>query len=131
MRELIVFADVEEWATGFLRAQLAARPEPYAAGVFCSIALPDRDAPARAVIVRRDGGPQTGLVTEVARLGINIYAPTDAEANGLARLSRAILLASPGEWQVRRASATGHSSLPDEPAHKRRYLTAELYLRAL
>jgi hypothetical protein len=30
---LVVFPDVELWATGYLRAALAARPEPYAPGL--------------------------------------------------------------------------------------------------
>jgi hypothetical protein len=130
VQPVVLFADVEAWAVAYLSAGLTARPEPYAAGVRVSISVPTT-MPPRLVTVRRDGGPQTSVVTEVARLGINVWATSDADVTGLTQLVRALLTASPGNGPVRRATSTGQSSLPDEPPHRRRYFTAELTLRAL
>ena len=90
MAEVAIFDDVELWATAYLRSKLTARPEAYTTGVVVSNAVPTT-RPTRLVTVRRDGGPKVNPLTEAARLGVNVWAATEADATNLARLVRAIL----------------------------------------
>lgn len=124
---LVAFPDVELWAAGYLRTALAARTEPYAAGVFVSNAVPStrRD---RMVIVRRDGGPRLDAVREVARLGVNVWGSTEQEVTNLTRLVRALLWAAPdGKPVCKAVENSGPSSIPD--AQPRRFMTFELTVR--
>lgn len=124
---LVAFPDVELWAAGYLRTALAARAEPYAAGVFVSNAVPStrRD---RMVIVRRDGGPRLDAVREVARLGVNVWGSTEQEVTDLTRLVRALLWAAPdGKPVCKAVENSGPSSIPD--AQPRRFMTFELTVR--
>lgn len=124
---LVAFPDVELWAAGYLRTALAARTEPYAAGVFVSNAVPStrRD---RMVIVRRDGGPRLDAVREVARLGVNVWGSTEQEVTDLTRLVRALLWAAPdGKPVCKAVENSGPSSIPD--AQPRRFMTFELTVR--
>ena len=68
----VVHPDVELWATGYLRAALAGRPELVAASVHVSNQKPTTNKP-RTVVVRRDGGPQRGLF-DFPRLGVRVWA---------------------------------------------------------
>jgi hypothetical protein len=124
----VLHADAELWATGFLRASLAARTEPYAvAGVGNDKA---KVAQARKVVVRRDGGPQRGLF-DFARLTVRIWAPTEQEASDLARLVRALLLASPGNGPVVAAeSPSGPMGVPDASGPQK-FLSVEVKMRGV
>lgn len=109
----VTFPDVELWATGFLRSALAARSEPYAAGVYVGITVPDVRSD-RMVVVRRDGGPRLDQVREAARLTVRVWGRTDQEASDLARLVAALLWASPdGSPVVRVSQTSGPSAVPD------------------
>ena len=126
MAEVAIFDDVELWLCTFLRSKLTARPEAYTTGVVVSNAVP-KTRPARFVTVRRDGGPKVNPLQEVARVGVNVWAATEADATNLARLTRAILSGATSQGPVRRVTETsGPSPIPD--VVPRRYFVAELLI---
>lgn len=128
----VIFPDTELWATTYLRAALAGRSEPYAAGVKVDIKVPTTRTD-RMVIVRRDGGPRIGTVLEAARLGVRVFGKTEKEATDLANLARALLtnaVNDRGSIQVKAVSEqAGPSVVIDESAQPLRYFTAELMVR--
>lgn len=121
MNPPVIFPDVELWVTGYLRTALAAHGY---AGMFVSNR---RETQVEAVWVRRDGGP-VQLVTEDARLGVNIFAGTEQAVSDLARTVAALLRAAEGDGPVRRVRQTmGPSPVAD--SQPRRYMTFELVVR--
>lgn len=123
---IVIHDDIELWACARLRAILATRSEPYAANVYVSNTTPTprRD---RMVIIRRDGGGRLDVVREAPRLGINVWAKTEQDANDLGRLVAALLAASPDGNPVSRVTITGGPyAVADESTHEKRYITAEL-----
>lgn len=136
MLPIIVFDDIELWATARLRTLLDARTEPYTDDVFVSNKMP-RNATTkkverrdRMVLVRRDGGGRLDAVREAPRLGIQVWAITDQDANDLARLVAALLWASPDGNPVAKVTITGGPyPVADESGQPLRYITAELIAR--
>lgn len=123
----VIFPDVELWATGWLRAALAARAEPYATDVLVGVVVPTTRRP-RMVMVRRDGGRRLDATREAPRLGINVWGSSEQEAGDLARLVAALLWAAPDGSPVLRASQLAGPS-PVADAQPRRYMTFELVVR--
>ena len=122
----IVFPDAELWATGALRAALAGRAEPYAAGVKVSNAVPST-RPVRLVTIRRDGGAANGVL-DLPRLAVNVWAATDQDATDLARLVAALLWSLPGDGVcVAMTQVAGPSPIAD--AQPRRFMSFEAALR--
>lgn len=119
----IIFPDVELWATAYLRTALAAHG-------YVGMAVSNRrESQATAVQVRRDGGPTLDQVRESARLGVNVYAPTEQAATDLARTVSALLRAAADGAPVLRVTQTsGPSPIADESG-PRRYMTFELTIR--
>jgi hypothetical protein len=123
---VVIFDDIELWATGVLRSALGARSEPYTDNVYVSNTVPDprRD---RMVIVRRDGGGRLDAIREAPRLGINVWATTEQDATDLGRMVAALLWASPDGDPVSKVTVTGGPyPVPDESTQFLRYITAEL-----
>ena len=126
---VVIFPDVDLWATGYLRSALAARAEPYAAGVKVAVTVP-ATRPARLVVVRRDGGPRLDVARETARLGVRVWAGTEQDATDLARLVAALLWAAPDGNPVLKVTQTsGPSPVPDSSGQPLRYLTFEVTTR--
>lgn len=118
----IIFPDVELTLTGYLRAALAANGYP---GIFVSNA---RGTQATAVWVRRDGGPVLDQIRESARVGINVFAPTEQAVTNLARTVSALMrAAADGSPIVRVTQPTGPTPIAD--ASPRRYMTFEVVVR--
>lgn len=125
----VVFPDVELWATTYLRAALAGRPEAYAAGAFVSNKKPTANR-AKTVVVRRDGGPQVGLF-DFARLTVRVWDDDEQTASDLARLVRALLMVSPGNGPVVGVeSPSGPQGVPDS-AQPQKFLSVELKMRGV
>lgn len=118
----IIFPDVELELTGYLRTALAAHGYP---GVFVSNR---RESQATAVWVRRDGGPTLDQVREAARVGVNVFAPTEQTVTDLARTVSALLRAAADGTPVVRVTQTGGPS-PIADAGPRRYMTFEVTVR--
>ena len=123
---IVIHDDIELWACNRLRELILARIEPYTDNVFVSNTTPNprRD---RMVIVRRDGGGRLDAVREAPRLGINVWAKTEQDANNLGRLVAALLAASPDGDPVSKVTITGGPyAIPEQSPHFVRYITAEL-----
>jgi len=128
---VVIFPDVELWATGYLRAALADRTEPYAASVLVSNEVPQtrRD---RMVIVRRDGGPRLDVTREAARLSVRVWGPTEQVATDLARLVAALLWAAPtGSPVLRVQQQTGATPVADSSGQPLRFMSFEITVRGL
>ena len=83
------------------------------------------------VIVRRDGGPRPDVVREAARLGVRLWATSDAEAADLTGLVRGLLAAGLGHGPVRGfAEVAGPVTVPEESGQPVRFLTVELIASA-
>ncbi|WP_345454857.1 hypothetical protein [Nocardioides marinquilinus] len=115
----MLFPDVEAWAVTHLETALAARPESYASNVHVGTAVPEPRVD-RMVVVRRDGGGQTGIFDN-ARLSWRVWAGTEADASDLARLVGALLWAAPdGNPVVRVTHESGPSRVIDDSRQPQR-----------
>jgi hypothetical protein len=127
----VIFPDVEMWACGYLRTELAARPESYCADVFVSNTMPNTRSD-RMVLVRRDGGPRTSLVRETARMTVRTWATSEQDANDLARMVAALLWAAPdGDPVLRVDQPTGPSPVADDSRQPLRLQTFEVEVRGV
>jgi hypothetical protein len=123
----VVPPDAELWATGYVRAFLAGRDEPYAAGVSVGKSKPT-DNRSRIVAVRRDGGEVRGNIDN-PRLAFRVWATKDQEASDLARLLVAAIKASPGSGPgLSVVNVFGPSPIPDS-SQPQYLVNAELRLR--
>jgi hypothetical protein len=123
---IVIHDDIELWATTRLRALINARTELYTDDVYVSNTVPAsrRD---RMVIVRRDGGGRLDAVREAPRLGVQVWAMTEQDANDLGRMVAALLAASPDGDPVSRVRITGGPyAVADDSTQELRYITCEL-----
>lgn len=124
----IVHPDAELTFSTIIRAGLAARGESYAVGVHVANTVPNPRYD-RMVVVRRDGGQQSGLFDR-PRLGIQVWGRTEQEATDLARLVTAILMGCPtGAPVLTMTHQSGPSPVPDESGQPKRYLVVEAMIR--
>lgn len=133
---VVLFDDLELWATGALRAALTARFEPYTDDVYVSNDYPLDPATgeptrrARMVIVRRDGGPRLDQVREEAQMGINVFGESTQITNDLARMVAALLWASPnGDPVVKVEQIAGLTPIDDPSNSPRVYMTFAITYR--
>lgn len=120
----IIWPDVELWATGYLRTALATYGYP---GMFVSNRREKQDT---AVWVRRDGGPALDQVREAARVGINVFAPTEQAAADLARTVQALMLAAANGNPVTRVEQnSGPSPIADDTKLARRFMSFDVTVR--
>lgn len=127
----VVFPDGELHFTGYLRAALAARPEPFAGSVYVSNAVPSTRR-TRMVIVRRDGGVNLDVAREAARFGFEVWAGTEKDAADLSRLVRALLLRSPDGDPVCAVNfVNGPLRVTEESEQPKRYLSGEFIIRGV
>lgn len=129
----IIHDDLELWLTGWLRAQLAARPEAVCQGVTVDNKVPAGTLPSKLVVVRYDGSSLEELHVDSAAVGITVYAGTKAlpkDANDLARIIRALIGDSArveaGNPVAAVLGSTGPIPVADEGEKAVRYLTFEL-----
>ena len=133
---VVLFDDLELWATTALRAALVARSEPYTDDVYVGRDMPfnavtkEPERRPRMVTIRRDGGPRLDATRELARVGVNVWAETDQDANDLARMVAALLWSLPdGEPVCKVTQTLGPSAIADESRQPRIYMTFELIAR--
>lgn len=131
----IIHDDLELWMVGWLRAQLAARPEPVCQGVTVNNKEPQpgTEWPAKLVVIRYDGSSVIELHVDSAALAATIYAGTKAspkEANDLARIVRALIgdcaRVEPGNPVAAVISISGPIPVPDAGPKAVRYIPSEL-----
>lgn len=139
MAKDVIFSDVELFLTGHIRGRLtalAAGAGPYkalATDVYVGNRHPDARR-AKAVVVRDDSGPTTGLTTKEANVGVTVLAGDDAsqgqEVTDLAQLVAAIVAACPSVESANPVAAVismnGPYRATEESGQPRRYFTANL-----
>lgn len=121
----ITFPDAELWATGYVRAFLND-------GTYVSNRKPTELGPDRIVTLRRNGGIAARRMRRFdrVRLGVNVWAPTDFEANELAAKVRAAFLKAHDEGVIKDAIIAGPAEVaPDGTEKPRRYFTVEYTAR--
>jgi len=130
----ILHADVEAEFIGHMASALLARPEAYADSVMVRNRVPTETtsdpwpASKRLIVVRDDGGPTTQDVRATARIGVRVWAATEAETSDLALLAAALVRG----WRspvVRRTEPTRPYSVTEESRRPAAYFTAELTIR--
>lgn len=122
-----IAADIELWATGYLRDALFQRPEHYA-DAFVGSRVPSHRQP-QMVVVRRDGGP-TNSLCDIARLNVRCWADDEGDAIDLARLVGALLrLAPTGDPVLRVEQQSGPLPVPDESTQYLRMSVFEIHTR--
>lgn len=97
---ITLFPDVMLSAVTYLRSALAARAEPYAADVTVGTVFP-RDGETPFVLVRQDGQTIAKRLDAEATVRVTVWHTTEAKALALARLCQALLVAHPGDAEVR------------------------------
>lgn len=129
----IIHEDLELFLTGWLRAQLSARPEAVCQGVKVDNKVPAGVLPSKLVVVRYDGSSVEELHVDSASVGVTVYAGTKAlpkDANDLARIVRALIGDSarvePGNPVAAVTASNGPIPVADEGEKAVRYLTFEL-----
>jgi hypothetical protein len=80
----VIHADLTLFLVNWYRAALAARPEDVCRGVEVDNREPKGEFPARLLVIRNDGGPDTSIVTGRRNVGLSVLAgneenPKDAE----------------------------------------------------
>jgi hypothetical protein len=130
----ILHADIEAEFIDYMAPALDGRPEAYATDVAVRNRVPNESSTqawpssGRLVVVRDDGGPMTQDVRATARLGVRVWAPTEAETSDLANLVVALVRG----WRspvVRRTEPTRPYSVTEESRRPAMYFTAELMIR--
>lgn len=129
MLPVVVPPDVELWLTGWLRDVLAERAEAVAAAVTVGTVL-GNPRPVKAVTVALDGGPALDVARSVARVRLNVWAGTERDANDLARLVYALVVACPDGNPVLSARGVLRPiAVPDPSGQPHRLTTVELTVR--
>lgn len=125
----VLFPDVEEVLIDAITDVLTGRTEAYVDGAWVGNKLPD-PRPSRAILVRDDGGPHLDTVRAIARVGINVFAPTSSDATDLGNLVAALTggLANTGPIRAVTISSRPYR-IEDESGQARTYFTAELVVR--
>lgn len=132
---LVIHDDLELFLTGWYRDALAARPETVCRDVAVSNREPEPGQvfPARLLVIRDDGGPDTSLLTAERSVGLSVLAGTKAnprDANDLARIVHALRLAipsvDPGNPVAAVLESNGPYAVVEDQPHARRYLTLTL-----
>lgn len=117
----IKFPDVELLLTGYLRQHLGP-------AVYVGRKVPDQHEP-RMVTVRRQGGEAFSRFMDRARIGVNVWAPTDREANDLASTVRALLHKASGEGLIKNLRSQGPAEVDSDIPLPHRYFTAEFHVK--
>lgn len=98
LRPAYIFPDAEALVIDYLRPLLAARPEPWLAGLKIGNKKPETSATMpvldRVMWVRRIGGQPRTPHLDIARIDFKCYMKSDAESHDLAALVRALMQAS-------------------------------------
>lgn len=126
MLPTITFPDIEALATAYVRSGLS---WPDAVTVCRDVPNP---RPARVVSIIRDGGPEASGGAEIARLRVNVWAPTSKAAHDLCRAVSALLRAWPdGDPVCRMRQTSGPSGVPEESGDQRRLMYFEALVRGV
>lgn len=126
MRPPVLFPDAQALVVDHLRYGLAAR------GITATVGTRvPRPRPPNLVRVLRTGGVARDILTDVAQITVEAWAPADETAHDIAQTCRALLLALPGGllgstpvYSV--AELGGPQSLPDPETDSPRFTFTHL-----
>jgi hypothetical protein len=115
VKAAVLFPDAAAAACGILRAALASRAEPYAAGATVGTRVPDARSPEDPrlplVLVALDGvTPAPSRLNTVALLRISVWHTDEDRAHDLAQLCAALLHTAAGS--VIRSTRPGTGPVP-------------------
>lgn len=110
MFPVALYPDAELVAITWLRARLAARSEPYAAGVTVGTKVTPGVSPGRYVRLRRLGGVELHRVADNPRLQAQVWYSTGATSDELSRQALAQLV-----WALLRGVQGQQVTIPDWP----------------
>ncbi|MFE6868305.1 hypothetical protein ACFVFS_17285 [Kitasatospora sp. NPDC057692] len=115
MKASVLFPDAAATAAGLLRAGLAGRPEPYAAGVAVGTRIPDGRSPEAphlpfVLVALDDAVPHRTRLNAEVLLRISVWHEDPDQAHDLAQLVAALLHAAGGP--VIRSTEPGVGPLP-------------------
>lgn len=125
MADLVVMDDLELYLTGWFRARLAGRTEPFLQGFQVGrVEPPLQSLPPRLLIVRDDGTSHDELLTGEASIGLTVLAGTKENPKDALDAARFIValakqLPAPRTPVTRFLGATG-PYLVDEDAERAR-----------
>lgn len=111
---LVVHDDLELFLTSWYRARILSRPEPVCAGVVVNRVEPTT-LPAKLIVIRDDGGPETSFLTGERSIGVSILAGTKAnpkDAKDLANIAYALRSQIPSTDPANPVSALVDSTAP-------------------
>jgi len=110
MRPVALYPDAELVAVTWLRAQLAARPEPFVAGVTVGTKLAPGVSPGRYVRIRRLGGVELHVVADNPRLQAQVWYSTGTVTDEHNRQDLAQVV-----WAILRGIEGQRVTIPDWP----------------
>lgn len=134
LRPSYVFRDAEELIINYLRPRLAARSEPWLAGLKIGNKKPETSATMpvldRVMWVRRIGGQPRTVNLDLARIDFKCYMKSEAEAHDLAALVRAMVQASVNHSGITTVTQfLGLTNVPDSVSNAPCYLfTMEFHI---
>ena len=116
--EVIAFSDAEAFTVKFLKSEFSKRGVVAAAGTKVPSSIPNG-----FVRVSRVGGGQRDLVTDSPRMLCECFATSTVAASDLAKVTRALMLASArlSSKVTRAVDGGGVSFLPDPSTNNPRY----------
>lgn len=125
----ILWPDPEAALINYLRPAIVASALTFAADVAVGRVLPS-PRPEYAVTVRSDGGPVADSVFADVRFGLNVWAPTKAEAVDLAAYVTALVgVAHEADTPFANATVAVAFEIPEDSGQPHLYTTATLRLR--
>jgi acetylornithine deacetylase/succinyl-diaminopimelate desuccinylase-like protein len=126
---VVVFPDVVAEVAPPLRTLLAGRSEPEVTGVVVHGEVPN-PRPTVLVELRRAGGPADTVVTDRARLTVRCWHTTDANAERLTAVVRALIRSMAGTGSIRRVNDVGGPTpAPDTDGTPTYFFSVEITLR--
>lgn len=133
---LVTHSDLELFLTGWYRAALAglAASHPVCAGVMVTNREPSTGTfPAKLLVIRDDGGPDTSMLTADRSVGLSVLAGTKEnpkDAIDLALIVHAlrsqIPAVAPGNPVAAVVDSNGPYPVPESQPRSRRYMTFTL-----
>jgi hypothetical protein len=131
---LVAHDDLELFLVGWYRQALTARPETVCRGVVVDNKEPTGTTfPAKLLVIRNDGGPDTSILTAERDVGLSVLAGTKEnpkDANDLARIVHAlrnqIPAVEPGNPVSAVLASNGPFPVAEAQPRARRYITLTL-----